>query len=80
MCGPAYQQFAVAIREQVESGELAPGDQLPTKRELISQHNVSEQVIAMAMVVPCTEGWIEVRQGKGVYVAERPPQPGRSRV
>ena len=31
---PMYQQIAEKLRAQIESGELAPGDQLPTELEL----------------------------------------------
>jgi len=68
----AYQVVADDIRAQITSGTLSPGDQLPFKRLLAEQYKVSEQVIDVAMVLLRNEGLIEGRQGKGVYVAERP--------
>lgn len=68
----AYQLVADDIREQIISGQLAPGTQLPFKRLLAVQYKVSEQVIDVAMVLLRAEGLIEGVQGKGVFVAERP--------
>lgn len=68
----AYQVVADDIRTQIATGVLAPGEQLPFKRQLAVQYKVSEQVIDVAMVILRNEGLIEGRQGKGVYVAEKP--------
>jgi len=69
---PAYQFVADDLREQITSGTLPPGSQLPFKRLLAQQYKVSEQVIDVAMILLKSEGLIEGIQGKGVYVAERP--------
>lgn len=71
----AYQQIADDITEQIRTGVLKPGDQLPFKRQLATQHEVSEQVIDAAMIVLRTAGLIEGRQGKGTYVVD-PLPPG----
>jgi GntR family transcriptional regulator len=70
---PAYQIVVDAIRDQIRSGLLKPGGKLPIKRELIAQYSVSGQVIDSAMLILRTTGWVEGRQGKGVYVAASPP-------
>jgi DNA-binding GntR family transcriptional regulator len=70
---PLYQVVAEGIRAQIASGVLKPGDQLPFKRLLAEQYGVSEQVIDVAMVLLRAEGLVEGQQGKGVFVAERPP-------
>jgi len=67
----AYQLVADDIREQIVSGQLPPGTQLPFKRLLAVEYKVSEQVIDVAMVLLRAEGLIEGVQGKGVYVADR---------
>lgn len=69
-----YVEIADDIRAQIRAGTLAPGDQLPFKRDLATHYGVSDQVIDAAMIVLRTEGWVEGRQGKGVYVAERPAE------
>lgn len=74
---PAYIMVADDLRSRIESGDLQPGDQLPTKRQMAAQYQVSQQVIDSAMIVLRAEGLIEGRQGKGVYVATRPTAPDK---
>jgi DNA-binding GntR family transcriptional regulator len=69
---PAYVMVVDSIRARIRSGELKPGDKLPTKREMAEQFIVSGQVIDSAILVLKQDGTIEGRQGKGIYVAESP--------
>ncbi|MEO3742542.1 winged helix-turn-helix domain-containing protein [Plantactinospora sp. B5E13] len=69
---PFYQRIANDIRERIRSGELKPGDKLPSTSELCAQHNVSTQVIRSVMLTLRAEGLVEGHQGRGVYV--RDPQ------
>jgi DNA-binding GntR family transcriptional regulator len=66
---PDYRRVADDLREQIKDGRLAPGAKLPTKREMCAQYSVSSQTIESAMLVLKTEGLLDGRQGKGVYVA-----------
>jgi GntR family transcriptional regulator len=70
---PMYQQVAADIRAKIERGILKPGDKLPSTRQLVKDYDVSETVIRFAMVQLRAEGLVYGRQGKGVFVAERPP-------
>jgi GntR family transcriptional regulator len=63
-----YERVADAIREQVRSGELRPGDKLPSITELEKIHDVSYGSIRSAMLVLKAEGLVEGRPGEGVYV------------
>ncbi|WP_405093134.1 winged helix-turn-helix domain-containing protein [Micromonospora sp. NBC_01392] len=74
MSEAAYLQVARDIREQVSSGQLKPGDKLPSFAALCEHYKVSNTVIRAAMLVLKAEGLIDGRQGKGVYVAD--PLPG----
>ncbi len=66
---PSYQRIADDIRNKIKSGELSPGDQLPSMRELQEQYDVGHTAVRNALLVLRTEGLIEGHQGKGVYVA-----------
>ncbi|HEY6595647.1 MAG TPA: winged helix-turn-helix domain-containing protein [Asanoa sp.] len=66
---PDYRRVADDLREQIQDGRLRAGAKLPTKREMCAQYEVSSQTIESAMLVLKTEGLIEGRQGKGVFVA-----------
>lgn len=68
MTVPKFERVAAAIRDEIRSGALLPGQKLPTTAELIKQHGVSYGSIRTALLVLKTEGLVEGRQGDGVYV------------
>ncbi|MET8836242.1 winged helix-turn-helix domain-containing protein [Micromonospora chersina] len=68
---PKWEQLADHIRSQIESGDLAPGDQLPSTAQLKEQHGVSATVVRQAILVLQTQGWVQGVHGLGVFVAER---------
>ncbi|MEU5785871.1 winged helix-turn-helix domain-containing protein [Micromonospora lupini] len=68
---PKWEQLADHIRSQIESGELAPGDQLPSTVQLKTQHGVSTTVVRQAILVLQTQGWVQGVHGLGVFVADR---------
>ncbi|PWU43458.1 GntR family transcriptional regulator [Micromonospora globispora] len=65
---PFYERIANDIRTKIKSGELKPGDKLPSISELCRQYGVSTQVIRSAMLTLRAEGLVEGHQGRGVYV------------
>jgi GntR family transcriptional regulator len=64
--------LASRIREQIASGELAPGAKLPSMNEMRREHGVSQMVVRNAMIVLKAEGLVYGVPGVGVYVAEAP--------
>ncbi|MEH0984192.1 winged helix-turn-helix domain-containing protein [Micromonospora sp. CPCC 205556] len=71
---PAKAKWALiadGIRAQIQSGELAPGDKLPSTSELCRQHGVSSIVVRQAINALKIEGLVEGVGGVGVFVAER---------
>jgi DNA-binding GntR family transcriptional regulator len=71
---PKYERVATAIRDQIRSGDMKPGDQLPTTQQLISVYGVSYGSVRTALLILKAEGLIEGRQGEGVFVRERAGQ------
>lgn len=67
-----YQQIADALRAQIESGELAPGDQLPSIAALTSEYDVSIGTARSALSVLKADGLIVTRHGRGSHVRTRP--------
>ena len=45
---PAYQRIAATYRDKIMSGELGPGDQLPTEHEIADQFGVVRQTVRTA--------------------------------
>ncbi len=74
---PIYVQIIDQIHRRIDEGELKPGDQLPTVRELAEQLEVNFNTVARAYRVLDENGAISTQQGRGTYVIE-PGTGGRA--
>jgi DNA-binding FadR family transcriptional regulator len=70
-----YQQIARQIAAAIAAGRYAPGDKLPSERELADDFGVSRPTIRDAMIALEFQGLVEARQGSGVYVNAAPQNP-----
>jgi GntR family transcriptional regulator len=70
---PVFKQIADRLRASIESGELAPGAQLPSEQELIGAHGVARGTIRQAVNVLRGEGLVRTEHGRGTFVRDRPP-------
>ncbi len=68
-----YQQVAAEVRSAIYSGELAPGDQIPTESELMDTHGVSRNTVRLALGELENEGLILRMRRRGTFVRERRP-------
>ena len=59
------------ITEQIDSGQLRPGDQLPSASELRAQYGVSITVVRGAINWLKATGVVEGVPGVGVFVKEQ---------
>jgi len=57
------------IAGRIARGDLAPGEQLPTERELVATFGVSRVTVRRAIAALTDEGLIYAIQGRGTYVA-----------
>lgn len=71
---PIYLQIVKQIRDLAASGELRPGDQLPTVRQLASEIRVNFNTVARAYRMLDDARVISTQQGRGTYILE--PQEG----
>jgi GntR family transcriptional regulator len=69
---PAWQLLADDLRRQITSGALAPGQKLPSERELEATRGVSRITIRHAMRVLASEGFVFAEQGRGLFVRDQP--------
>ena len=70
---PIYLQVVERIKERLASGQLRPGDQLPTVRSLAQELRVNFNTIARAYRIMDESGIISTQQGRGTYILEMPP-------
>ncbi len=69
---PIYTQIVEQIRRMLASGELEPGDQLPTVRQLATDLRVNFNTVARAYRLLDEAGLISTQQGRGTYIWEKP--------
>jgi GntR family transcriptional regulator len=68
---PKYRAIADELRQLIESGELAPGSQLPTEIELQDRFSASRNTIRDAVKSLVSRGLVVTRAGQGTFVTER---------
>ncbi|MBF6163853.1 GntR family transcriptional regulator [Streptomyces gardneri] len=68
---PKYLRISAYLLGLIESGELAPGAEVPSERELAARWKVARPTAAKALNVLRRQGIVETRRGSGTYVAER---------
>src|SRR5262245_1459397 len=65
---PKYIQIADQIRARIASGELAPGDEVRSERQVAADYGVSRPTATKALDLLRREGHLEGRQGAGTFV------------
>ncbi len=69
---PLYLQIKGQIQRRVAAGDLPPGAELPSIRQLAAELAVSVITIKRAYLELEREGTICTRQGKGSFISEQP--------
>ena len=72
----ATEMVAEQILNKIETGELPPGRQLPSQRELAGLLGVGRSSVREATNALVAMGYLEVIQGKGAFVRQAPPANG----
>lgn len=67
---PKYIQIKESFAKKIASGELQPGDKIPSERELADQFGVSRMTVREALTLLTTDGQLERIQGSGTYVTQ----------
>jgi GntR family transcriptional regulator len=66
---PVYRQMILQLRERIAGGQLAPGAQLPSVRELSAELHVNPLTVAKAYQFLERDGLVEFRRGQGTFVS-----------
>jgi len=68
---PIYRQLIEQVRRMVSSGQLKPGDPLPSVREVALNHAVNPMTISKAYSLLEAEGLLDRQRGKAMTIAHQ---------
>ena len=71
-----YETLAHTIADEIRHGNLAAGTRLPSLRQIIAQHGVSQSTVFRAYYLLEQWGLIRARERSGYYVAPGAVAPG----
>jgi DNA-binding transcriptional regulator YhcF (GntR family)/AcrR family transcriptional regulator len=69
---PPYAQIVAELRKRIEAGDLAPGDRVPSTREITRRFGVAMATATKALGVLRQEGLVRAVPGSGTVVEARP--------
>ena len=67
---PLYYQLKGIIEEQISSGELKPGDKIPSENSLCEKYQVSRTTTRQAITELVNIGKVVRTQGRGTFVTQ----------
>src|SRR5690554_4223392 len=68
-----YAEIATYLRSQIASGELRPGDELPSEKELCQLFDTARGTVRQAVAVLRQEGMVSSGQGRRSRVLDTVP-------
>lgn len=71
---PLYQRIVEDFREAIESGDMRPGEMLPSEPELIARYRMSKSTVGKAIAILKAEGLVYSQRGRGVFARRMPPK------
>lgn len=74
---PFYRQIIEQVKFGMARGDLQPGDQLPTVRQLAVDLSVNPNTVVRAYRELEIEGLLETQQGSGTFIGEKKPAVDR---
>ncbi|MEW5630458.1 winged helix-turn-helix domain-containing protein, partial [Streptomyces hydrogenans] len=72
---PRYSQIVGELRRRIEAGELAPGDRVPSTREITRQWGVAMATATKVLTELRREGVVHAVPGVGTVVTAVPTNP-----
>ncbi|GAA3938160.1 TetR/AcrR family transcriptional regulator C-terminal domain-containing protein [Actinoplanes auranticolor] len=66
---PPYRRIAAGIAARIAAGELAPGDRVPSTRQLIADHGIAMATATKVIATLREQGLVRTRPGVGTVVA-----------
>lgn len=69
---PLYYQLLQILKQQISSGELKPGETIPTEKELMDIYQISRATVRQAVMQLVNEGYLRREKSKGTFVLPLP--------
>ena len=69
---PFYRQIIDQVKSAMATGEVGPGDRLPTVRQLAVDLSINPNTVARAYTELELTGLVETQMGSGTFVGQRP--------
>ena len=66
-----YYTLMEALKEQILSGTIKPGQKLPSENELTREYALSRHTVRKALALLENEGYITAQHGKGTFCSDR---------
>jgi DNA-binding GntR family transcriptional regulator len=57
-----------ALKEKIESGELQPGEQMPTLRQISEEYGIAQTTARKVIDALAREGLVEIKPRWGTFV------------
>lgn len=76
---PPYQRIVAEIRRRITAGELAPGDQVPSTRQIAKEWGVALATATKALTTLRLAGLVRAQPRAGTVVASPDPDPDPDR-
>ena len=77
---PLYVQLKQDLFEQMNLGQLKPGQPIPSERSLCAKYRISRTTVRQALSEMINAGILSRKQGKGTFVIERRVNQGLVRI
>jgi DNA-binding LacI/PurR family transcriptional regulator/DNA-binding transcriptional regulator YhcF (GntR family) len=75
--GPAAAELAAGLRKNIESGDIAAGEFLPSVRRLSRERSLAHKTVYHALRTLAAEGFVSAEPGRGYRVLARANDPHR---
>lgn len=67
---PVFAQLAASIRSDIAAGQLAPGDRLPSAKEVAASLDVNLHTVLRSYQELRDEGLVDMRRGRGAVITD----------
>ncbi|MEU7884712.1 GntR family transcriptional regulator [Microbispora bryophytorum] len=68
---PVYKQIAEILRERIDSGELAPGNPMPSEAQLEAEYGIARTTARRVARELREQGLVYTVQGEGTFVGDQ---------